>query len=167
MSQLKVLFVEDDQELLASYVDGLSLTYDVKGHSDSNNIPQADLEWADVLIADFNMPGRNGVEVMQDMMADGCENPVIFVTGFVSDLLKNLKTVHTVEVLEKPVGIETLSKYINLYGGFKVQLLKQQASLMSEISDSRELAKRVTEFNEIKLKMLKDLRAEADNLANQ
>jgi DNA-binding NtrC family response regulator len=146
----KILLVDDDKELLASYIDELSSKYQVKVHTDSNAIPISDFDWADVLVADFNMPGKNGIEVMQDMLLNGCEVPVIFVRGYVPDLLKELTSVHVIEVLAKPLGLKKLGDYIDLYAKFRVEIESLKSSLMSNISNSGELNQRVAEFNEQK-----------------
>lgn len=163
-NQPKILIVEDDSELLAAYTDGLSSHYEIKSYSDGSQVESEDFEWADVMVTDFNMPNKNGIELMQDMLLSGFEVPVIFVSGFVPELLKELKTVHIIEVLAKPVSNETLQKYLNLYSDFSLELTRLRNSIMTNISHSRELNERVSQFNKQKHAMLERLRQNADQL---
>lgn len=162
IDRLRVLLIDDEKELLEAYVASLESTYEVKAHSEPDLIPISDFEWADVLVADFNMPKRNGVEVMNEMLSSGIEKPVIFISGYVPDLLNELKSIQTIEVFSKPMSLKDLSFFVDLYASYSREIKRLQASLLNGVTNAKQLSKKVIEFNEEKSKMLAQLRKKAD-----
>ena len=161
----KVLIVDDDKELLNAYITGLEDRYELRTYDRSDIIPISDFEWADVLVADFNMPKRNGVEVMYEMLSAGVERPVIFVSGFVPDLLEELQSIQVIEVLAKPISLKDLNVYIDLYAEYQQKVTVMENSLVKGITNAKELNKKVLEFHDLKAEMLAELRKKSP-LAN-
>ncbi|NQZ02943.1 MAG: response regulator [Bdellovibrionales bacterium] len=157
--RFRVLCVEDDEALLATYVSTLSDRFDVRGYTDSSSIPMEDFQWADVLLVDYNMPVKTGLDVMEEMYCMGFEKPVVFVTGHVSELLQGLQNFHVVEVLGKPASLNVISGLIETYAAFYQDLHDFQVSLFQADGLTRsDLDKRIKQFNAFKFSKLFNLR---------
>ena len=80
----KVLIVDDDREIVGALVElvrrqGLTPVVASDGDSALECIRR---EHPDVLLVDFQMPGKNGLEVMQKAKALDEDLPVVLLTGF-------------------------------------------------------------------------------------
>src|SRR5277367_4428376 len=73
-----------------------------------------DLKATVCLITDVQMPGLNGVELQDRLIADGHSTPVIFVTGFPDEELRGrvLKS-GAIGYLRKPCDDDRLIAYID------------------------------------------------------
>lgn len=79
----KVLLVEDDLDLATTVADGLRDERHVVELA-SNGIDGADLlklEEFDIIILDWDLPGRSGVEIAKQFRASGKKTPIIMLTG--------------------------------------------------------------------------------------
>ena len=74
----------------------------------SGNLPY------DVVILDYNLPDRNGLEVAKEILAISPHQRIIFVSAYVKDTLSNTieKLKMPVEVLQKPVSNDVLMNTI-------------------------------------------------------
>jgi DNA-binding response OmpR family regulator len=80
---MKVLFVEDDRELLDVVRDGLEeegMRVDTAS-SYHDGMLKAGLGSHDVLVLDVMLPGGTGVELCRRLRAEGNETPVLFLTA--------------------------------------------------------------------------------------
>ncbi len=79
----KVLLVEDDLDLATTVVDALrDERYIVE--SAANGLDGANLlklEEFDVIILDWDLPGKSGVEILKEFRATGKTTPIIMLTG--------------------------------------------------------------------------------------
>lgn len=65
---------------------------------------RADPDSVDAVIADFNMPGMNGLELLENLRLVRGGLPVVLMTGFGNDLmLERARRLGAAEVLHKPV----------------------------------------------------------------
>lgn len=156
---IRVLCVEDDPLLLDTYKSVLSDRFEVRCFSDSNSIQVQEFEWCEVLLADFAMPSKTGLELMEEMYSYGFERPVLFVTGRVPELLEGLRSFHLVEVLEKPTDLESLSELISIYGVFSRSLQTLQEKLfLRDLSHSEDCKKAFSQYNSFKFSKIFNLR---------
>jgi len=88
-----ILVVEDDAPVRRLTAKALSMAgYDVIEAADGNEAISAfnaDPERIDLLITDVIMPGLNGRQVADELRRSRPELPVLFCSGYSSDLLKN------------------------------------------------------------------------------
>ena len=68
----------------------------------------------DVIILDYNLPDRNGLEVAKEILAISPHQRIIFVSAYVEDTLSNsIKELNIpVEVLQKPISNDLLMNTI-------------------------------------------------------
>lgn len=79
----KVLLVEDDEDLadmVSSWLVNERYTVEV-AHDGNTAGDLLRLASFDVIVLDWDLPGRTGIEVLRQFRADGGMNPVIMLTG--------------------------------------------------------------------------------------
>ena len=111
--KIRLLFIDDDDQLLQTYMEPLAeLGVDVE--CASNGISGKTKAWKnvyDVIVTDINMPGLNGLRVI-DQLRGGCLNrnvPVIVVSGDRFHLSDTEKKRHGISaVLTKPFSPDAL-----------------------------------------------------------
>lgn len=120
MPELRVLLVDDEEELVGTLAERLSLrgyevTYLLDG---AEAVRRAAQEPFDVLVLDVMMPGMNGLEVLKEIKRTRPEMPVILLTGRGSEqdsqtglelgafdyIMKPVKIDRLIEIMLKAVG---------------------------------------------------------------
>ena len=107
---LKVLIVEDDFEIRESIKaevskflgDDLSV---VEANDGVEGLLHSSLEKFDVIFTDFNMPGLNGLELLEEVKGEACVNrltPVIFLSAMKPELKGSPGVFENVYFIEKP-----------------------------------------------------------------
>lgn len=84
MASENVLLVDDDPLIRRSLAEVLRLEgYHVaEAATGAEALRVLDGYDADVVVSDFNMPEKNGLEMLRDLRAGGDETPVILLTGY-------------------------------------------------------------------------------------
>lgn len=79
----KVLLVEDDRDLSTTVVDALrDERYVVESAENGNDgASLLKLEEFDIIILDWDLPGKSGVEILKEFRATGKTTPIIMLTG--------------------------------------------------------------------------------------
>ena len=110
----RVLVVDDDPEmrrLIQSILQVLNL-----GTKDASNSEEAEKIFKqynpDVLITDYNMPGKNGRELAQVLRAQKPALKVLIVSGESPELLDGLRN-QGYSTLEKPFGISDIKQKLS------------------------------------------------------
>ncbi len=79
----KVLLVEDDRDLSTTVVDALRderyVVESAENGDDGANLLK--LEDFDIIILDWDLPGKSGVEILKEFRATGKTTPIIMLTG--------------------------------------------------------------------------------------
>ncbi|HLB25605.1 MAG TPA: PAS domain S-box protein, partial [Nitrospirota bacterium] len=85
MSELKVLIVDDEPEISGFIVHRLSID---APHFEIATVESADdclayieRERVDCIISDYQMRGKDGMELLKELRGRGCDMPFIFITG--------------------------------------------------------------------------------------
>ncbi len=110
----KVLFVDDDLNILSAYKRQLHKHFEVEtvdsGESALKLISKQEL--FAVVVADMNMPGMNGVELLSKIRQETPETVRIMLTGQadISTAMDAVNEGHIYRFLTKPCPIETLAK---------------------------------------------------------
>lgn len=114
----EILYV-DDEESLVYIADRLlsRLGYRVSGFTEPEQALAAlrrDPQRFDLVVLDYNMPGKSGIEVATEILRLRPELPVILVSGFVSDELREQALRLGVrEVMYKPDTVQELAATIH------------------------------------------------------
>jgi len=121
---MEILIVEDEIDLIEEYkifldthhhtvtsmLDGESALkeYISKFDAESNSSPY------DIVILDYQLPGKNGMEVASEILTKCPKQRILFASAYVEDTLKeSIKTLkQIVELLQKPFSLEELLKII-------------------------------------------------------
>ena len=115
MGKIKILCVDDEEELVSAWVERLILRgIDAEGVTNGHDAIQRIKEKKfDVVVLDIKMPGIDGHEIMKHIKVERPELPVIFITGHEcpDEKNKDLRT-SSYDCLVKPVNIEILIEKI-------------------------------------------------------
>jgi DNA-binding NtrC family response regulator len=117
MSDCKVLLVDDEVEfveVLADRLEGRGLTV-VKAHSGRQALEEAAGRVFDAIVLDMAMPGMDGIETLEGLLAINPDLQVILLTGKAT--LEQAATairVGALDLLEKPADIDTLVAKIEM-----------------------------------------------------
>jgi DNA-binding NtrC family response regulator len=114
-NELRLLVVEDEPQLRDAMVQGLARQgFSLLGAGDGDEALGAlARQEFDVVLLDLNMPGRNGIQVLQAMRADGHDAEVIIVTGHpdVDNAIDAVK-LHAFDYLTKPFQFTELLRAV-------------------------------------------------------
>lgn len=79
----KILIVEDDDDFAMTLVDGLSLERHTVERAATGIEGSEFLQAAeyDVIVLDWNLPGRSGIDVLKQFRSSGGTTPVLMLTG--------------------------------------------------------------------------------------
>lgn len=115
MEAMRVLIVDDEMDLLETVVKRLQ-----KRNVDTMGVPDGDKALAylaahpiDVVVLDVKMPGRNGLEILEEIRARYPAIEVIMLTGHASIRSgKQGMSLGAFDYMMKPVGIDELLEKI-------------------------------------------------------
>ncbi len=124
MRKLRVLLVDDEEELVSALVErlgyrGIEAEYVLNGHRAIEMIHEGTF---DVVILDFKLPGMSGAEVHRVIKAERPDLPVLLITGHGAPPDPGPgKPEEHYDILEKPVALDILLEKIKeLTGGKQV-----------------------------------------------
>ena len=116
----EVFLTSDGEECLKIYRQKLQ-----EYHEEGEHDRKASLSYFDVLILDYKMPKKDGLQVAKEILEINPEQRIIFVSAYVKETLsesvKELKRV--VEMMQKPFSVSSLSDTVEnteAYGGLKM-----------------------------------------------
>ena len=115
MSEINVLCVDDEEELVSAWVERLSMRgIDAEGVSNGlEAVQRVKDKNFNVVILDIKMPGINGFEIMKRIKAEKPDLPIILITGHQSIEEEDKKLlVGAFDCLVKPVNIDILMEKI-------------------------------------------------------
>ena len=120
MDSLRVLIVDDEEELVSALVERLRLRgFDARGVTTGAEA-LADLErtGCDVVVLDVKMPGLGGLEVIKRIKRERPELEVVLLTGHGSAVsAEQGREAGAFEYLMKPVKIDELAHILRSAGG--------------------------------------------------
>jgi two-component system, NtrC family, nitrogen regulation response regulator NtrX len=106
-----LLIVDDDPNTLAS----LSRAFRLAGHEATvcDNAARAvellRTEWFDVILSDVVMPGRSGLELLEDLKKAGVKTPIVLISGQANiEMAVKATKLGALDFLEKPLSTEKL-----------------------------------------------------------
>jgi CheY-like chemotaxis protein len=117
----EVFLTSDGEECVKVYRQMLQEYYHKEGEHDG----RTPLSYFDVLILDYKMPKKDGLQVAKEILEINPEQRIIFASAYVKETLsesvKELKRL--VELMQKPFSVSSLSDTVEnteAYGGLKM-----------------------------------------------
>ena len=145
----KVLIVEDDKALLEALIDTLELAGIECFQADSSESAILFLKKTSVnlVVSDVEMTGMNGVGLLQYVMQNFSQTPVLLMTAFAEvDKAVEAMKLGAVDYLAKPFSPEVLLNQVTRYMNLSVD--SDETIAVSQVSLALlELAKKVARSN--------------------
>jgi FixJ family two-component response regulator len=112
-----LISIVDDDEEMREATKGLirSLGYEAAAFASAEEFLQSgSVEDTSCLIADVQMPGLSGIDLLRDLIAQGIKMPTIFITAFPEEGTRlHALTAGAVGYLGKPFSEDSLLKCLN------------------------------------------------------
>ena len=108
---MKILLMEDDAVLSDIILDYLQEFWDVDYAYDSNEVYDTlEKNKYDLFIFDINVPGKNGLELLEELRSFSDNTPTIFITAYTdTDYLKKAFDIGAHDYIKKPFELEELN----------------------------------------------------------
>ena len=115
MEKLKILFVDDEEELVSTLVERLEFrdinaVYELNGASAIERLRK---EKFNIVILDLKLPGISGKETLRVINQEHARLPVILITGHLSATEQHEVPKGAADYLTKPINIDDLIEKIN------------------------------------------------------
>jgi DNA-binding NtrC family response regulator len=136
----KILVVDDHIDLAENIAEVLSGGgYEViTAHSAEEALTWLDRGEVAALVTDYRLPGRNGVELIQEVRRRGNDIPALVMSAFADDdTIEASRVAGATEVLAKPVPLDRLLSLMDTLGSDR--------TLVLVVDDNRELAENLAE----------------------
>ena len=115
----KILLIDDDEWIR----DSLSLFFESEGcellalETAEEGVQAVSEQTYDIILADYKLPGMNGLEFFERVKTHGVPVVKILITAFGSEeVIKEASSIGIVDIIEKPLTtktiVEVLSKWI-------------------------------------------------------
>ena len=107
---MKILLMEDDAVLSDIILDYLQEFFEVDYAYDSNEVYDAlEKNKYDLFIFDINVPGKNGIELLEELRSYSNNTPTIFITAYTdTDYLKKAFDIGAHDYIRKPFELDEL-----------------------------------------------------------
>ena len=165
---MKVFVVEDEVDLLEEYKlflerHGHTITFESSGEKGlktylKNLDETPNTTPFDIVILDYQLPGKNGMDVAAEILSKCPEQRILFASAYVEETLKesikNLKQI--VELLQKPFSLNTMLNIIEDTSAYKeleklnvdIKNLKELEPTHAQISTYLEIMKKLYKNND-------------------
>ena len=165
---MKILIVEDEIDLLEEYKIFLEKNnHIVLMESDgeaglktyfSNVEENSDSQPFDIVILDYQLPGKNGLEIASEILEKCPKQRILFASAYVEDTLReSIKTLkQVVELLQKPFSLQNLLSVIEDTSVYE-ELEKLNVDIKN-LKDIEPTHAQITTYLELMKKLQKNLR---------
>ena len=111
---MKILLMEDDAVLSDIILDFLQESWNVDYAYDSQEVyEKLEHNKYDLFIFDINVPGKNGLELLQELRSFSDNTPTIFITAYTdTDYLQKAFDIGAHDYIKKPFELEELNARI-------------------------------------------------------
>ena len=117
--------MEDDAVLSDIILDYLQEFWEVDYAYDSNEVYEAlETDKYDLFIFDINVPGKNGLELLEELRSFSDNTPTIFITAYTdTDYLKKAFDIGAHDYIKKPFELDELkARVLNTKRLFKIEV---------------------------------------------
>jgi CheY-like chemotaxis protein len=115
-ARVGILLVDDDDDVRLAVQDMLEdagyRVYSVASGQEAISFFRDNHDLIDLLVSDVVMPTMNGREVYEQLNKLRPGLSAVFITGYSSDILKQLQWAENVKLLKKPLQLRTLIQTI-------------------------------------------------------
>lgn len=112
LTDIPVISIIDDDELVRDAVQDLirSLGYAAATHASAEDYLSSDHHWtSSCVIADIQMPGKSGMDLQAQLIAEGNPTPIIFMTAFADEQMRTrVLEAGALAYLRKPIDDSVL-----------------------------------------------------------
>jgi FixJ family two-component response regulator len=111
-----MISIVDDDEAVRESTKALvrSLGYSARTFASAEEFLDSDLDETSCLILDVQMKDLSGVDLLDHLIAEGRQKPVIFITAFPDERIRNhVLDAGAVGFLGKPFGDEKLARCLD------------------------------------------------------
>lgn len=115
MNQVRVLLVDDEDDLVNAWVERLEMRgMDAEGVTNGQDaVERIKKNQYSVVVLDLKMPGIDGFEIMDQIKIEKPGLPVILITGYKCPDIEDRRVVENAQAcLDKPVDIDVLIEKI-------------------------------------------------------
>ncbi|CDY76002.1 response regulator receiver protein [Caballeronia glathei] len=116
MSTTPIVSIVDDDESVRLATASLvrSLGWSVRAYASAEDFLQSgEIASAACVISDVQMPGMTGVEMQDQLIAQGNALPIIFITAFPSEALRRKAVANgALCFLNKPIDVQEVTRYL-------------------------------------------------------
>jgi FixJ family two-component response regulator len=110
-SQPMIAIIDDDEDVRVA-TENLVLSYGLEARtfaSAEEFLDSPDVNEADCLITDMQMPGMSGVDLQVELRKRGCDVPMVFITAFPQERLRRqVESLGALGFLTKPFDTRSL-----------------------------------------------------------
>ncbi len=136
MSVRARIFLVDDDKLIASLLSRVLRNegYEVRAETDAHDVVSKISAWSpSVVMLDIRLPGRSGIEILEDLVKKGVPAQVVMLTAddTAETAVKAMK-LGAVDYLTKPFNIEEVK--IVLQGIIERERLKQEVDYLRKVN---------------------------------
>src|SRR6202140_3648502 len=135
-----LLLVDDDPKTLAS----LSRAFRLAGHEATvcdNAVRALDLlrtETFDLILSDVVMPGKSGLELLEDLKKNGVKTPIVLISGQANiEMAVRATRLGAVDFLEKPLSTDKL--LVTVENTVKLSRLEEENRRLKQRAGKQEL----------------------------
>ncbi len=138
MTEIRVLVVEDDprnadlHRRFAAKVPGFSVVGMASDYAEA--VEQAEVLEPDLILLDLYLPQGNGLELLQQLRADGSQVDVILITAArEADTLQNALRGGVFDYIIKPVVFARFEESLQKYAAFRLRLTGETALEQADV----------------------------------
>jgi FixJ family two-component response regulator len=116
LSKVPMISIVDDDESVRESTKALvrSLGYSARTFASAEEFLDSDPDETSCLILDVQMRGLSGVDLLEHLIAEGRHTPVIFITAFPDERIRNyVLDAGAVGFLRKPFSDEKLTRCLD------------------------------------------------------
>lgn len=120
---VRIVIAEDDDDIREGLVelfnlDGFEVACVATGSGLSAYLAKCEESGAapDVVITDHRMPGRTGLDVLEELNQRGSRMPVIVITAWGEEARHHARTLGAAAVFDKPVNLQELREAVFFLG---------------------------------------------------
>lgn len=113
---MKKILVIDDEDMIIDVISTIlsDMGYEVVGHQDPGDGIKAARETDfDIVLCDLRMPGTNGAEVTEAIMAEKPDTKILIITAYPADpLARRALDAGAVSLLKKPFEVAKVLDFL-------------------------------------------------------